>query len=76
MPRKVSSREPLDAVVGLIAGAIWGATLGLGVCMWLLPTTMLFPGDTMVFGATVFAVLGYFKGDDFFRWIRDHWFDI
>jgi hypothetical protein len=37
--------------------------------------TLLFPGDTMVVGAVTFAVLGYYKGTDFFRWLRDHWFD-
>lgn len=73
MPRKASTREPLDAVVGLVAGAAWGATLG--ICMWLLPGAILFPGDTMALGAVVFAALGYYKGNDFFRWLRDHWFD-
>lgn len=75
MPRKTPTREPLDAVVGLIAGAFWGATLGLGIGVWLVARTILFPGDTMVLGAIVCGVLGYYKGSDFFRWLRDHWFD-
>src|SRR5262245_10110673 len=73
VPRKAPKREPLDAVVGLIAGAIWGATVGLGVCIWLLPRAILFPGDTMAVGAVIFGVLGYYRGSDVFRWLRDHW---
>ncbi len=69
------TREPLDAVVGLIVGALFGATSGLGLGLYAMPGTLLFTGGTMVFGAIVCAVLGYYKGDDFFRWLRDHWFD-
>lgn len=69
------TREPLDAVVGAIAGVLFGATSGLAICLWLLPDRFrLFPGDTMVLGAVVCAGLGYWKGDDFFRSLRDHWF--
>lgn len=75
MPRRAPTREPLDAVVGLIVGAFWGAAPGLGIRLRLLPGAILFPGDTMALGAIVCGVLGYSKGSAFFRWLRDHWFD-
>lgn len=71
-PRPVR-KEPANAVVGLILGILWGGGIGLGLCIWVLPVTLWFPGDTMIAGAIVCGVLGYFKGDDFFRWMRDHW---
>jgi hypothetical protein len=67
-------REPLDAVVGLIAGVLWGATSALAVSLWFFPGGFLLTGLTMACAALVFGVLGYWKGDDFFRWLRDHWF--
>jgi hypothetical protein len=69
-------RDPLDAVVGAIAGVLFGATSGLAISLLLLPDRFrLFPGDLMVLGAVVCAGLGYWRGNDFFRWLRDHWFD-
>ncbi len=54
-------------MAGLVAGAIWGAALWF----WLLPVTwlaLLLP--TTILSALVFAVLGYFKANDFFRRFR------
>jgi hypothetical protein len=28
----------------------------------------------VILSGFIFGTLGYFKGDDFFRWVRDHWF--
>jgi hypothetical protein len=71
------SREPLDAVVGLVVGA----TLGLGACLFVVTQTPYFPRSPFWFaavvcglGAVVCGVLGYYKGDDFFRSLRDDWF--
>jgi hypothetical protein len=60
------NREPLDALAGLIAGAIWGAALWL----WLLPSTWPVLLPMVILSALDFAGLGYFKGNDFFRWVR------
>jgi hypothetical protein len=75
MSRSAPTPDPIDAVVGAILGVLGGGGLGLGACTWLLPGTLLFPGDTMDLGAIVCGALGYYKGDDFLRWLRDHWFD-
>lgn len=58
---------------GVILGAFTGASAGLGVCVYLIPGTLLFPGDTILIGAILFAFLGYKYGDSFFDWIRDNW---
>jgi hypothetical protein len=60
---------------GLWVGALLGALMGLGVCMWILRSTILFPGDTMLFGAIVCGILGFLFGDSFFDWLKDnlHW---
>jgi hypothetical protein len=63
----------LDAIKGLIIGAILGAVAGLGACIWLITETILFPGDTMVMGALFCGGLGYRYGDEFFEWLREHW---
>lgn len=55
MPR----REPLDAVVGAIAGVLFGATSGLAIRLWLIPGRyQLVPGDAMVVGAVLCAGIG------------------
>jgi hypothetical protein len=71
-----AKREPLDVVVGLIAGVLWGATAASGgLLLWVFPGGILLTGVMMVCAAPVFGVLGYWKGDGFSRWIRDQWFD-
>jgi hypothetical protein len=67
-------REPLDAVVGLIAGILWGVASAVGVGIYLIPDSPVLVGAGVLLCSIVFGVLGYFKGDDFYRWVRDHWF--
>lgn len=62
-----------DAIKGTLAGGFLGALAGLGVCMWLIPGTLLFVGDTIVIGALVGGVAGFVWGDDFFDWLKQNW---
>ena len=70
------TREPLDAVVALIAGIFLGATFFFGASVWAKPKWFSWPAafGAMGLGAVACGVLGCWKGDDFFRWVRDHLF--
>jgi hypothetical protein len=61
---------------GLFVGAFLGGFAGLGVCMWIIEGTWLFPGDTILIGAVVCGILGFLFGQRFFDWLSDwwHWF--
>ena len=61
-----------EGAKGLLVGAVLGALAGLGACMWLIEGTLLFPGDTMLFGAVICGVAGFLWGDAFFDWLKDH----
>ncbi len=72
------TREPLDAVVGFIIGVV----LGLGACLFIDFQTGFFPRHAMWYGvvfcgagAILCGVLGDYKGNDFFRSLRDYWSD-
>ena len=69
-------REPADSAADAVAGLIWGgligASIGLGVCVWVIPGPLLFPGDTMVVGAVACGAGGYFYGDRFLDWLREN----
>jgi hypothetical protein len=67
------SENTVDAIKGLVLGAILGGFAGLGICIWLIAETLLFPGDTMVAGALICGFCGYRWGDDFFDWLSDNW---
>ncbi len=62
-----------NAIKGLIIGALLGAVAGLGVCVWLLTETWLFPGDTMVIGSLFCGTCGYLWGEDFFDALLEYW---
>ena len=62
-----------EGAKGLWVGALLGGLLGLGVCIWLIEGTLLFPGDTMLIGAVVCGLGGFLCGDSFFEWLKDHW---
>jgi ABC-type nitrate/sulfonate/bicarbonate transport system permease component len=61
---------------GLLVGVPLGGLAGLGVCMWLIDGTLLFPGDTMLFGAILCGVLGFLYGETFFQWLKDNWYHV
>ena len=62
-----------DAIKGALLGGFLGALAGLGTCIWIIPSTWLFPGDTILIGAVVFGVCELLFGDQFFDLVRDHW---
>jgi len=62
-----------DVLKGLLLGAFLGASLGLGVCTFIIDDPLLFPGDTIAIGAAVFGTCGYVWGDDFFEWVKENW---
>ena len=80
MPRR--SRRELESnrvarqahpILGAIFGALIGASLGLGTCLWVIPVTLLFPGDTMLLGAVACGYGGYRYGDPFIEWLGENW---
>ena len=62
-----------NTVSGFLLGALLGGTLGLGICVWVIPFTLLFPGDTILTGAVVCGIGGYWYGDPFIEWLRESW---
>ncbi len=62
-----------EGAKGLWVGMLLGAFAGLGVCMWLIQGTLLFPGDTMLFGAIICGILGFLFGETFFEWLKERW---
>lgn len=62
-----------EGAKGLWVGALAGGLVGLGVCMWLIEGTRLFPGDTILFGAIICGVLGFLMGETFFEWLKERW---
>lgn len=64
-----------NAISGIIYGAPIGGLMGLGICVFIIDGTWFFPGDTILMGATVCGVLGYFFGEPFIEWLKEHWSD-
>ena len=58
---------------GLGVGALLGGLMGLGVCMWIIEGTWLFPGDTILIGAILCGLAGFLFGQTFFEWLKVHW---
>lgn len=62
-----------DALKGAFWGGLIGAFAGLGVCIWLIDGTLWFPGDTILIGVALGAIGGFFWGEPFLEFLRDHW---
>lgn len=58
---------------GILLGALVGGGLGLGACMFIIDGTLLFTGDTVIFGAITCGTLGYFLGASFIEWLKETW---
>jgi hypothetical protein len=58
---------------GLLYGGLMGGMMGLGVCMYLIEGTWLFPGDTIAIGALVCGILGFLFGEVFIDWLKANW---
>ena len=63
----------VEGAKGLWVGALVGGLVGLGACMWIIEGTLLFPGDTILFGAIICSVLGFLMGETFFEWLKERW---
>ncbi|MEZ6061965.1 MAG: hypothetical protein R3C19_16595 [Planctomycetaceae bacterium] len=55
-----------------VVGGFIGATMGLGVCVYLLSFTILFPGDTIVAGAIICGTFGFIYGEPFLDWLLEN----
>lgn len=62
-----------DAVKGALWRMFLGASLGLGVCIWIFLDPPFFTGDTILIGAVLGAVAGFPSGEDFFDFVKDYW---
>jgi hypothetical protein len=62
-----------DAIAGAFWGALLGASLGLGACVWIFVDPPFFTGDTILIGAVRGTIAGYIWADDFIDFIKDHW---
>ncbi len=62
-----------NLIAGTFFGALAGGGLGLGACMFLFDAPPLFTGDTILFGAIVCGLLGYFLGSGFIEWLKENW---
>ncbi len=62
-----------NVFTGTLLGALLGAGLGLGACTFIFEGPLLFMGDTMLAGAIICGVLGYFLGEGFIEWLKENW---
>ena len=60
-------------VAGVLLGSLIGAGLGLGACIYIFDDTLLFPGDTILFGAATCGGLGFYFGEGFIEWLKENW---
>ncbi len=65
-----------EGLKGLLFGGLIGGLAGLGVCVWLISGTLLFPGDTILAGALICGVLGFLYGEVFLDWLRNNWYHV
>ncbi len=66
-------QELANVVTGTLLGALVGGGMGLGVCIYIFDQTPFFVGDTVLIGALVCGVLGYWQGERFIEWLSENW---
>lgn len=71
----MSDNEPhiANILTGIFFGALIGAAIGLGACVYLFDEPPFFTGDTILIGAVVCGALGYFLGEAFIEWLKENW---
>jgi hypothetical protein len=60
---------------GTTLGALIGGGMGWGACTFVFEETLLFTGDTILAGALLCGTLGFYLGEDFIEWLKEHWAD-
>lgn len=70
------TRYQQNPLRNIVVGALVGGGLGLGVCELFLSVPHLEAGIAVVAGAVLCGTLGYFLGESFVTWLREHvgWF--
>lgn len=63
-------------MAGVVLGALLGAMIGLGICMYVLPFTILFPGDTIVAWALICWIAGLIYGEPFIDWLLENFWNL
>ncbi|MBX3423826.1 MAG: hypothetical protein KF752_19900 [Pirellulaceae bacterium] len=63
----------VNVIAGTFFGALAGGGIGLGACMFLFDDPPFFTGDTILIGAIVCGVLGFFLGAGFIEWLKENW---
>lgn len=61
----------VNLILGLFFGVILGGTIGLGICVYVLPITLFFEGDTVLAGAAIGAGGGWYWGEPFIEGMKD-----
>jgi hypothetical protein len=62
-----------NIIAGTLLGGLCGSGLGLGACMFIFDEPPLFTGDTILIGAVLCGILGYFLGAGFIEWLKENW---
>lgn len=62
-----------NTIIGLAFGVLIGSGIGLGACMLFFDEPLLFPGDTIAIGGVVCGALGFFVGEPFIEFMKEHW---
>ncbi|MEY3176728.1 MAG: hypothetical protein RLZZ436_4642 [Planctomycetota bacterium] len=61
-----------NIIAGAFFGTLAGGGLGLGACIFIFDEPPFFTGDTILIGATVCGVCGYFFGEGFIEWLKEN----
>jgi hypothetical protein len=60
-------------LVGFVRCALLVVLLVLGGCLLIVQGPFLFPGDTILAGALIIALLCFILGEDFIDWLKENW---
>ena len=63
----------LNMIAATSLGALAGASLGLGACVYIFEQPLLFTGDTVLAGALICGRLGWYFGSGFVDWLKENW---
>lgn len=61
-----------NTISGVLLGAVAGGGIGLGACMFIFDEPPLLMGDTVLVGAAICGLLGFFLGEGFIEWLKEN----